>query len=266
MFGFIGPGPMEMVIILVVVLVILGPATALFLYLRYVIKQSASYKTECEERKDSGCLMPAPDAANDPYRSPELSAEKNSSLNSDQQYRDIPWFRRSDVVSCMVVAGFCIFPPLLWGVCIALVTGDVYYNKHRRDGTLKVWHVSNKIVAWLLLAAHSYMIYIAIAKLKIIHVSILLLPVVAVVVVALWMKLLHGGTNSGRLIPPPERLPPIDAQLVNENLRPCPDCQQVSIRAESCPKCGCPIKDAAQDKANRTEPDHPETQGGTRSF
>jgi len=28
----------------------------------------------------------------------------------------------------------------------------------------------------------------------------------------------------------------------NPNLRPCPDCgNMVSIRAETCPKCGCPL-------------------------
>ena len=29
----------------------------------------------------------------------------------------------------------------------------------------------------------------------------------------------------------------------NPNLRPCPDCNAaVSVHAESCPRCGCPLK------------------------
>jgi len=59
----------------------------------------------------------------------------------------------------MVVAGFCCFPPLLLAVCIVLVTGDVYYNKLRKDGTLKKWSIANKILAWLVLAWNLYIIY-----------------------------------------------------------------------------------------------------------
>ncbi len=35
------------------------------------------------------------------------------------------------------------------------------------------------------------------------------------------------------------------AQASNPNLTRCPDCQGlVSVRAPSCPKCGCPLKPA----------------------
>ena len=32
-----------------------------------------------------------------------------------------------------------------------LITGDVYYNKHKDDGSLKTWSFANKVVAWVLL-------------------------------------------------------------------------------------------------------------------
>ncbi|HEX2475602.1 MAG TPA: hypothetical protein VHK01_12695 [Lacipirellulaceae bacterium] len=35
--------------------------------------------------------------------------------------------------------------------CLVLVTGDIYYNKTGRDGTLKVWSGANKVIAFLLL-------------------------------------------------------------------------------------------------------------------
>jgi hypothetical protein len=41
--------------------------------------------------------------------------------------------------------------PLLLMTCLVLVTGDIYYNKTGRDGTLKVWSGANKVIAFLLL-------------------------------------------------------------------------------------------------------------------
>lgn len=67
---------------------------------------------------------------------------------------------------------------------------------------------------------------IGIAELLIIG-FVLLVPLVIVVVVLVVV-------SSGR-----------KAQASNPNLTPCPDCQSlVSIRATSCPKCGCALKSA----------------------
>ena len=106
--------------------------------------------------------MPIP--SDNPYRTPESSPSASSSPGHLTQYSDVAWYRRSGFASVMVVAGFVCFPPLLWAACIVLVTGDVYYNKHRDDGTLKTWSVANKIVACLILAWHSYIVYGVIMK------------------------------------------------------------------------------------------------------
>ena len=44
-------------------------------------------------------------------------------------YADVPWYRRSGMMSLFVLAGGLVVPPLLWAACIILVTGDVYYRR-----------------------------------------------------------------------------------------------------------------------------------------
>jgi hypothetical protein len=69
-------------------------------------------------------------------------------------YSDVPWYRRSGVNSLFIIAHLltCGFVPLLLWVCINLVTGDVYYDKRKKNGELRVWSVGNKVVAVVILA------------------------------------------------------------------------------------------------------------------
>ncbi len=65
-------------------------------------------------------------------------------------YMDVPWYRRSGVNSAFTLLGLFCFSPLLWFVCAILMTGDIYYNKHQDDGSLKTWSFANKVIAWVL--------------------------------------------------------------------------------------------------------------------
>ena len=65
-------------------------------------------------------------------------------------YAEVPWYRKSSANSLFILVGF-FFPPLIWLVCILLVTGKIYYNKPDAQGNLKTWSVANKIVAFIFL-------------------------------------------------------------------------------------------------------------------
>jgi hypothetical protein len=70
-------------------------------------------------------------------------------------YIDVPWYRRSGWASVFTLIGFFCFPPLLWTVCILCLTGDIYYDKVRKDGTLSVWSKGNKVAAVIILLLQS---------------------------------------------------------------------------------------------------------------
>lgn len=71
-------------------------------------------------------------------------------------YADLPWYRRGGVMSWFAGASVVT---LLFGygtipcipACIALVTGEVYYNQYMPDGSLKKWGWPNKAAAYALL-------------------------------------------------------------------------------------------------------------------
>jgi hypothetical protein len=82
-------------------------------------------------------------------------------------YRSVPRYRQNDFCSGVVLAhvvvmflGGCVpFLGLLGifttigviAVCVIVLSGPVYYNKHKKDGTLKTWGVGNKVAAVFLL-------------------------------------------------------------------------------------------------------------------
>lgn len=83
------------------------------------------------------------------------------------EYLSQPWYRRNGACSAVILAhlgvvffGRCVPFLGLMGifttigvivVCISVLTGPVYYNKRRKDGTLRTWGKGNKIAAVLLL-------------------------------------------------------------------------------------------------------------------
>lgn len=71
-------------------------------------------------------------------------------------YSNLPWYRRGGVLTGFTVAaivtlflGYGTIPCI--PVCIAVLTGDVYYDKRDPDGSLKKWGWSNKVAAIVLL-------------------------------------------------------------------------------------------------------------------
>lgn len=84
-----------------------------------------------------------------------------------QSYELVPWYRKSGVCSFIIVShlivgivGRCV--PLVGlvgilttlgviGVCISVLTGPIYFNKVKKDGTLKTWGWGNKIAAVIIL-------------------------------------------------------------------------------------------------------------------
>ena len=82
-------------------------------------------------------------------------------------YDAVPWHRRNGVCSAVLIAhlivlllGGCVPLVSLLGifttlgviaVCIVVLTGSVYFNKRRKDGTLRTWSAANKVAAVILL-------------------------------------------------------------------------------------------------------------------
>ena len=97
-----------------------------------------------------------------PYRSPE--AVPASTPRRERDYaKQVLWYRRSDFNNlCMMLGLFC-FPPLLWTACIIILTGDVYLEGRREDGSFKTWSVANKAIALIVLAAHTLFLYALLA-------------------------------------------------------------------------------------------------------
>ncbi len=82
-------------------------------------------------------------------------------------YGAVPWYRRNNYCSAIILAhlfmmccGAGIPVVSLLGffttlgviaICIVVLTGPVYYNKRRKDGSLKSWSGANKVAAVILL-------------------------------------------------------------------------------------------------------------------
>ncbi len=89
-----------------------------------------------------------------PYDAPQTAASASTRPSNYSHYTDVPWYRRSGTNSVFTLLGLLCFSPLLWFVCIVLMTGDIYYDKHQEDGTLKTWSFANKVIAWILLVVN----------------------------------------------------------------------------------------------------------------
>ena len=74
-------------------------------------------------------------------------------------YCEVPWFRRSSIVSAMTWGGVLLFPPLIVVACIICITGDVYYNAFTKDGSLKKRSVADKVAAIIILIIASVIWY-----------------------------------------------------------------------------------------------------------
>lgn len=72
---------------------------------------------------------------------------------SRRKYSTLPWYRRSGINTVFLVLHLLTLGliPFLVITCVALVTGDIYYNKAEQDGSLKKWSFANKIIAALFL-------------------------------------------------------------------------------------------------------------------
>ena len=71
-------------------------------------------------------------------------------------YRDVPWYRQQYSVNVLIVAGFFVFPPLLWAACLFCLTGDIYTEEEDEDGFVTKCPPSTKISALLALVVHSF--------------------------------------------------------------------------------------------------------------
>jgi hypothetical protein len=94
-------------------------------------------------------------------------ADPSNSASGPTNYEAVPFYRRNGFCSAIVIAHVIVVVfsgcvPLvgLVGlfttigviiVCVVVLTGPVYYNKRRKDGTLKTWSRGNKVAAVILL-------------------------------------------------------------------------------------------------------------------
>ena len=100
---------------------------------------------------------------NDELRKSNPDVLINSQSLSYQDYKNVPWYRKSSINSFFIVltilsGGF--FPGTLL-VCTFVLTGDIYYKHHDKDGNLNTWSWGNKVAAvMLLLITFIYLGYI----------------------------------------------------------------------------------------------------------
>lgn len=68
-------------------------------------------------------------------------------------YNQVPWYRQSHLNSIFILVHLltCTAVPLLLITCIALVTGNIYYNQKDESGQLKTWSTANKVLAFIFL-------------------------------------------------------------------------------------------------------------------
>ena len=110
--------------------------------------------------------MSISDSPEKPFR-PRGEEDLDVSVSGPTDYNDVPWYRRNGFCSGIIVAhvivmflGGCVplvnilgfFTTLgVIAICIVVLTGPVYYDKRRKDGTLRTWSVWNKGAAVILL-------------------------------------------------------------------------------------------------------------------
>ena len=89
-----------------------------------------------------------------------MNQEKSTAKPKYTKYAEVPWIRKSGTNSVLLILHLltCGAIPFLLVTCIALVTGNVYYNQVESDGSLKAWSPANKVVAFLLLLPSVLMI------------------------------------------------------------------------------------------------------------
>lgn len=110
---------------------------------------------------------PIPDERDDDPRDRRDDRDDDPAARGPTHPEDVPWYRRNSFCSGVCVAhvivlvlGGCIpFASLLGivttlgvlAVCVIVLTGPVYYDKRRKDGTLRTWGAGNKVAAVILL-------------------------------------------------------------------------------------------------------------------
>jgi hypothetical protein len=84
-----------------------------------------------------------------PHEAAEASRQSGGAGSA--LYQEVAWHRRSSTMTGFILAGFFCAPPLLWWACVICLTGDVYYDRVKKDGTLARWPHSNKVAAVIVL-------------------------------------------------------------------------------------------------------------------
>jgi len=69
-------------------------------------------------------------------------------------------------MTAFILIGFFLFPPLLWSACIICLSGDVYYDRVKKDGTLARWSGANKVAAVIILVLQTAGIAIRLSTLN----------------------------------------------------------------------------------------------------
>tara|TARA_E500000305_G_C3937504_1_gene195836 strand:+ start:104 stop:823 length:720 start_codon:yes stop_codon:yes gene_type:complete len=71
-------------------------------------------------------------------------------------FDDVPWYRRSTINNVFVFLGLIGLIPFAIFTAYLLLTGNVYFNQKRQDGTLKTWGIINKIWAIIIVLFWSF--------------------------------------------------------------------------------------------------------------
>jgi hypothetical protein len=99
--------------------------------------------------------------------SPDPKSGPAQFASAPTNYGAVPWYRRNGFCSAVLIAHVAVmflsgcipFVSLLGifttlgvvSVCVVMLSGPVYYDKKRKDGTLRTWSAGNKVAAVILL-------------------------------------------------------------------------------------------------------------------
>jgi len=115
--------------------------------------QSFSFAPETEPTTNSGSDTVGVLQTSASLEEPIIILESESP-SADDQYLDLPWYRKSSYVSPLTLLGLC-FGPAILVVCLIVLTGDVYYDKIDSTGKLQKWGGGNKVAAIIILGVQS---------------------------------------------------------------------------------------------------------------
>jgi hypothetical protein len=135
-------------------------------YLEFIAMKMGVLLSALFQQQSTSSRQPPPlpgKATSNPYAPPNAAsdnsmlfeAEKIPTVMVPATYEEVPWYRRSGTMTIFILIGLFI-PPFLWAACGICLTGEVYNNLVKEDGSLTRWSTGNKVAAIIILGIHTF--------------------------------------------------------------------------------------------------------------